>query len=220
MKYLFLSLFAVSSIIHLYHSWTDDKKNRAKTKPLLLLFLIFYYVFSAKVIHVYLITALVASWLGDVLLIPSGHKWFTAGGISFMISHFFFILAYYENISFEHVRWGIVVPMTVVYFGISILIIRAVRETTPKMMVLPMNFYLFCNSTMNIFALMQLLSYHSRGSVMAMIGAALFFASDCCLFLVRYHRRPDIIYKKHFPVMLTYLLGEFLIVQGLLCLTA
>ena len=110
--------------------------------------------------------------------------------------------------------------MTVVYFGISILIIRAVRETTPKMMVLPMNFYLFCNSTMNIFALMQLLSYHSKGSVMAMIGAALFFASDCCLFLVRYHRRPDIIYKKHFPVMLTYLLGEFLIVQGLLCLTA
>ena len=220
MRYLFLTLFVVTSLVHLYHSWQDDKKNRAKTKPFLLLFLIFYYICSAPCIHIFLLTALITSWLGDVLLIPSGHKWFIAGGISFMISHFFFILAYFENIGFEYVKWGIVAPMAIIYYGISVMIIRAVKETTPKMMILPMNFYLFCNSTMNLFALMQLLSYHSKGSVMAMIGAALFFASDCCLFLVRYYKKPDIIYKKHFPVMLTYLLGEFLIVQGLLHLAA
>jgi hypothetical protein len=38
------------------------------------------------------------------------------------------------------------------------------------------------------------------------------------LFLVRYHRQTGIVYKKHFTVMLTYLLSEFLIVSGILLL--
>ena len=71
---------------------------------------------------------------------------------------------------------------------------------------------------MNIFAMMQLLSRPSPAAAVAYIGALLFFASDCCLFLVRYGKRPDIVFKKHFTVMLTYLLGELLIVVGILML--
>jgi uncharacterized membrane protein YhhN len=54
------------------------------------------------------------------------------------------------------------------------------------------------------------------GSLVAYAGAVLFFASDCTLFLVRYFRNPDVIFKKHFTVMLTYLAGEFLITLGIL----
>jgi hypothetical protein len=71
---------------------------------------------------------------------------------------------------------------------------------------------------MNIFALMQLFSLRNSGALTAYIGAVLFFISDCTLFLVRYYKNPDIIYKKHFTVMLTYLLGEYLIVAGILML--
>ena len=39
MRLVFLVLFAVSSIAHLYYSWRDEKRGRAITKPLLLLFL-------------------------------------------------------------------------------------------------------------------------------------------------------------------------------------
>ncbi|MBR4452299.1 MAG: hypothetical protein IKS39_10720 [Clostridia bacterium] len=42
--------------------------------------------------------------------------------------------------------------------------------------------------------------------------------SDCTLFLVRYYRNPEIVFKKHFTVMLTYVVGEFLITQGVLML--
>ena len=218
MKYLFLALLAVFSAIHLYHSWQDKGVHRAKTKPFLLLFLILYYVFATDKIVLFLLIALIASWLGDVLLIPVGNKWFIMGGISFMFSHFFFIMTYYPNIDFSKVIWLIAVPMAVIYFGISIRIIKAVKARTPKSMLFPMCFYLFCNSTMNLFALMQLMSHHGTGGILALIGAALFFASDCCLFLVRYGKRPTIIFKKHFTVMLTYILGELLIVQGMMML--
>ena len=216
MKYLFLALLAIFSAIHLYHSWQDKGIHRAKTKPFLLLFLMLYYVFATDKIELFLMLALATSWLGDILLIPVGNKWFVMGGISFMISHFFFILTYYPNIDFSKVIWPIALPMAVIYFGVSIYIIKAVRPKTPKMMLFPMCFYLFCNSTMNLFALMQLMTHMDKGSVLAIIGAALFFASDCCLFIVRYGKRPTVVFKKHFTVMLTYILGEFLIVLGML----
>ena len=218
MKYLFLALLGIFSAVHLYHSWQDKGIHRAKTKPFLLLFLILYYIFATDNVETFLMFALVTSWLGDILLIPSGNKWFVMGGISFMISHFFFILTYYPNIDFAKVIWPIAIPMAIIYFGISILIIRAVKAKTPKSMIFPMCFYLFCNSTMNLFALMQLMSHPGKGGTLALIGAALFFASDCCLFLVRYGKRPTVIFKKHFTVMLTYILGELLIVQGMMML--
>ena len=48
--------------------------------------------------------------------------------------------------------------------------------------------------------------------------AILFFVSDSTLYLNKYYKKKDIIYKKHFTIMLTYLLGEFLITQGMLML--
>ena len=82
-----------------------------------------------------------------------------------------------------------------------------------------MYFYLLCNSTMNIFALMQLFSSRNAGALTAYIGAVLFYISDCTLFLVRYHENKELIFRKHFTVMLTYLLGEFLITYGILMLS-
>ena len=37
---------------------------------------------------------------------------------------------------------------------------------------------------------------------------------NCCLFLVRFHK-PPVMKHKHFSVMLTYILAEFMIVYGL-----
>ena len=81
-----------------------------------------------------------------------------------------------------------------------------------------MYFYLLSNSTMNVFSLMQLTSLRSAGAAVAYVGAVLFFISDCTLFLVRYHKNKDLIFKRHFTVMLTYILGELLITQGVLML--
>lgn len=209
-------MFIVFSVLHLIASFNDDAEKRKKTKPFLLIWLLLYYVFSTDNLSVFLVLALFFSWLGDVLLIPKGHKWFAFGGISFMFSHLFFILAYTNNFEFKDLKPVVLVIAGIVYFGTSFKIMRELRVSTPKSMIFPMFFYLMCNSTMNMFALMQMMSRKDIGSVVAYIGAVLFFISDCTLFLVRYYKNKDIIYKKHFTVMLTYLLGEFLITLGIL----
>ncbi len=220
---IFLALLAIVSVIHLVDSWRDDSKRRKYTKPFLLIFIICYYICAVFENGLspdkLLIAGLVTSWLGDVLLIPNGNKWFVAGGISFMATHVLFILVYAtNNIVFSSVKWWIVIPAAVVYYGISAVIICNLKPSTPKMMLIPMYFYLICNSTMNVFALMQLVAGPCKGSIIAYVGAVLFFISDCTLFLVRYHKNKDLIFKKHFTVMLTYILGELLITHGVLIL--
>ena len=218
--YAFLILFFVFSGIHLYDSWKDDAAARKKTKPFLLIFLILFYVTAARGkggTEYHLLLALVTSWLGDVLLIPKGHHWFALGGVSFGASHVFFILVYAQNIVFQGMPWFLVVPIALLYFAVAFAVIWAVQPTTPKIMIGPMYIYLLANATMNSFALMQLITHRSPGSIVAYIGALLFFISDCTLFLVRYYKKNEnLIFHKHFTVMLTYLAGELLIVIGML----
>ncbi len=219
MKYIRLVMFGVFSLIHLYDSFFDNSRARKKTKPFLLLFLTLFYLLAAREKNYLLVAALVFSWLGDVLLIPKGDKWFFRGGIAFGISHLLFIAQYIPHIAFDRIPWIAVIPAAVVYFGISFIIIEIIKPTTPKSMLLPMYLYLLCNSAMNLFSFNQLLQHRNLGATLALIGAILFFLSDCALFIVRYGKHPQIVYRKHFTVMLAYLLGEFLIVLGMLKLT-
>jgi uncharacterized membrane protein YhhN len=136
--------------------------------------------------------------------------------VSFFISHLLFIAVYIPDLQPDSVPWALLAVLAPLYIGISLAIIRAVRPTTPKLMVLPMYLYLVANSTMNLFALARLFAHRTPGSIVAYSGAVLFFLSDCILFLVRYYRKPDVIFKKHFSVMLAYLTGELLITLGML----
>lgn len=215
----FLVLIALMTAVHLYDSWKDNDSERARTKPFLLIFVTLYYMFAVPEPSWLLVFALSFSWMGDVLLIPKGHGWFTAGGISFMLSHFLFIAVYVTRIDFQKVSWGLVIPVALIYYAVAAVVIFNVQPTTPKPMVVPMYIYLLANSTMNTFALMQLCSNRSLGAWVAFIGAILFFISDCTLFLVRYYKNKNLIFKRHFTVMATYVIGEFLITQGIIMLT-
>jgi len=141
----------------LIHSWRGEEKKRVYTKPFLLILILLYYLASTDVRSTSLILALATSWR-DVLLIPKGHGWFTAGGISFMFTHFFLVLVYSQRIVFDSISWIVVIPAAALYCGVSGIVIYNLKPTTPKMMVIPMYFYLICNSTMNVFALMLFVS--------------------------------------------------------------
>lgn len=214
MHRLSLVVFIIASAAHLYASWKDQAKWRARTKPLLLGLLLLFYVTAGKPLCVFLVLALAASWLGDILLIPKGNTWFAAGGVSFMLAHAFLILVFLEGIIKELVRWPLAILLAAVYGSVSAMIVRALRGTVPGRMKFPMYFYLLCNTAMNVFACMQMITLGKTGAAVSFIGAVLFFISDCTLFLVRYYKKPEIVFRKHFTVMLTYLAGEFLITQG------
>lgn len=216
MKNLFLILHLLVGVIHLYHSWMDDKKRRAQTKPFLMSTLALFYVFSAAEVSWLLLLALAFSWLGDVLLIPKGHQWFTRGGICFLISHILFMAVCFPHIRLEAVPWMLVFLLAPVYYGASLWVMQKVAPSTPKSMAKPLGAYLLTNSTMNLLALIRMYSLRDLSSVVVYVGALLFFISDCTLFFVRYYRDPEVIFKKHFTVMLTYLAGEFFITLGIL----
>ena len=218
MRFLFLGLLIIATVWHLIESWRDNMRRRKFTKPFLIPLILLYYVTSTDHLIWFLVLALIFSWLGDVFLMFQGNTWFTVGGCFFGVSHIFFVLTYVNQIHWSVVRLSVLIPVAVVYIVITTLIILAVIKQTPKKMLPAMYLYLIANSTMNVFAVMQLESMPSAGSIIALIGAILFFISDCSLFLVRYSKHPEWIFKKHFTVMLTYIVGEFLITQGILML--
>ncbi len=71
------------------------------------------------------------------------------------------------------------------------------------------------NAAMNIFALMQLVSLPGAGAAAVYAGAVLFFVSDCSLFILCFggKERRNVL---NFTVMLTYILGQFLISHGMI----
>lgn len=215
-KYLFLFLFTAVTLVHLYFCWMENEKARKCTKPLLIFFLILYYVTAADKINPALLAALVTSWIGDILLIFKGNKWFVIGGISFLISHILFIFVYSGRIGYHPLVIPVAMVMLVIYLAIALVVVRQIKDNTPRAMVAPMYGYLVANSLMNCCAMLQFLSNKSVGTFMALIGAMLFYASDCILYLVRYHKNKNLIPKRQFLVMITYLSAQFLITAGML----
>lgn len=212
MKIIFLVSFIVSTAIHLYASAKSNKKLRNITKPFILPTLLGYYCVATNMPEITTILALIFSFLGDVLLIPNGIKWFTMGGISFMASHAFFIASYAKNLDYS--KTGIVIAISAAFVIAVITIFSKLKEHLPKPLFYPMLLYLMINGAMNCFAIFRLLSSPCLGSIITCIGAVLFFISDTALFFVRFNKNGKL--KTHFWVMFTYSIGEFLIVYGLI----
>lgn len=221
--WLYLAVFAVFTGTHLYASYIKKDGLRAPTKTVILLALLGFYL---EFMHSHgaepsalVVFALVTSWLGDVLLIPHGVKWFTAGGISFWISHFLFILAYCESgIDFSALNPAVCVIIALAYAATVVFLFTKLKEHLPKLLFYPMFLYLLTNGAMNVFAWFRLLSGSCSlvSGLVTALGALMFFTSDCTLFFVRFNKNCRI--KSHFAVMLTYCLGELLIVVGLILL--
>lgn len=214
MNYIVLVAFFIVTGIHLYASLKKDKSLRAKTKPFILLTLLAFYCLSADPVVWTVILALIFSWIGDVLLIPPGVKWFTIGGISFMVSHFFFILSYAALTDFGKVSTVAMIVLPVLFLISTAIIFKYLRPHLPKALFYPMLLYLLINGGMNCFAWFRSMSTVGPAAVITAIGALLFYVSDTSLFFVRFNKESRL--KTHFLVMLTYSIGEFLIVLGLI----
>ena len=214
MRYVFLAVFVISTAIHLYASLRKDTRMRNISKPFILLSLLGFYVLAAHSVSAAIVLALIFSWIGDVLLIPYGVKWFTAGGISFMISHAFFIVGYMKDVVFSKIPGLLVVFLAVFFIATVTFIFSKLKPHLPKALFYPMFLYLLINGAMNCFAIFRCVSFTTAATITTAIGAALFFVSDSSLFFVRFNKQSRL--KTHFLVMLTYSVGEFLIVLGLL----
>lgn len=214
MKYLMLVIFTITTTVHLYASYNTNQKLRNISKPWILLSLLGFYLFSTDNIQTSVVLALIFSWIGDMFLILKGVKWFTVGGISFMISHFFFILSYAKYVDFNSLNKVIIVSLILLFIISSTIVFKYLKPHLPKPLFYPMYLYLIINGMMNCFAWFRAMSMSAKASIITAIGALLFYISDCSLFFVRFDKDSKL--KTHFLVMLTYSIGELLIVLGLI----
>ena len=214
LQYPMLGLFLLATTVHLNASLKQNKVVRNKTKPFILLGLLGFYLAAASPVILSVVLALFFSWLGDVLLIPNGTKWFVAGGIAFMVSHGFFILSYVQETDFAALPKLLLFLFPAAFAAASLIIFKYLRPHLPKPLFYPMLLYLLLNGAMNCFAWFRAFTVGGAAGIITAVGALLFFISDSSLFFVRFNKDSRL--KTHFVVMLTYSLGEFLIILGLI----
>lgn len=131
-----------------------------------------------------------------------------------MVSHFFFVISYAALTDFGKVSTAAMIVLPVMFLISSAIIFKYLRPHLPKALFYPMLLYLLINGGMNCFAWFRSMSTVGPAAVITAIGALLFYVSDTSLFFVRFNKESRL--KTHFLVMLTYSIGEFLIVLGLI----
>ena len=115
-----------------------------------------------------------------------------------------------------YINTRIIVIIGIVYIAAVIYEFSILKKHLAKALFYPMFLYLLINGTMNSFAFFRLISVPCFATIITAIGAVLFFISDSVLFNVRFNKES--VFKTHFLVMLTYIVAEFLIVEGLILL--
>ena len=173
-------------------------------KPLIILSLITLYYSTVIERNNWYLLALFFSFLGDVFLLDK-NGYFLLGIGSFLITQILFIkliISQLEKVRIHH--FIITLLPFVVYFTVLISIIQ---ENLTEFMI-PVVIY---GITISFFGMVSLLNYFidkSKRSLVLLIGAVLFIASDSMIALNKFHE-PRILYPV--AIMITYILAQYLI---------
>lgn len=184
------------------------------TKPLLMIVMIIYFVFSVnKISSAYkrwIITALAFSWLGDVLLMFQQEKpiFFLLGLSAFLIAHIFYIIFFHWVRVNEQVksRWWLLVIVTVYYAALITLLYPHLAD-----MKVPVPVYGIVISFMLLLAMHMLFIKNSKAGQLMMTGAVLFILSDSILAINKFYQPFE---AAGLLIMLTYGIAQLLITKG------
>jgi uncharacterized membrane protein YhhN len=196
-----LAFFVVAAV-----NWTavaDDRKEDRTVewvaKPAALVLLVLYAATGADP-SFWLMAALGFGLLGDVYLMLPGNL-FVAGLLAFLIGHLCYIVDFEAGFWSRLLCFAVVVGAT---WPVSSRIVGSIKEASLRPGVIG---YIAVISFMLASAL-------ASGSVLASLGALLFFASDGVL---AWNRFVQPIPRAHLYVMVTYHLGQLGLATALRC---
>lgn len=184
------------------------------SKPLLLLVLSGWLIHatagSANRLKLIVLSALLFSWAGDILLMFEKIKpeFFIAGLSAFLIAHLFYIIALNgirKNWQLQ-LNWLYLIP--VIGFYAVMMYVLYPRLGNLK---IPVIIYALVISAMLFFAL-QLLQAKQKIVYIILLGAILFVASDSILAMNKFYAR---FHLAGFLVMLTYGFAQWFITNGM-----
>ncbi|MGO4817786.1 lysoplasmalogenase [Flavobacterium sp. W22_SRS_FP1] len=184
--------------------------------PFLLLGVIFHVNFPSKKL---LVTALVFSWIGDVLFLFSNRHeaYFISGLIAFLLSHIVYIITFSKQLKIRNrknkaVFW-IGVTVIIVYF----MTMLAILSPSLGDFKIPVFIYALSLSTMLLFAFKGFLIWEEPANWYILLGAIIFVCSDSILTFDKFYLSASII-QAPLLIMVTYLLAQYLIVKGIFSL--
>lgn len=216
MKNKLRSGFIGFSLVYLILALSGHEDIAWFFKPLLLPFLIMIVsggaIFESKK---WLLGALLFSWIGDIILMfaDRGELYFIVGLVSFLISHIFYIILFTKqhNEIKGHKNPIFWLGCLLVLFYLQSML--ALLFPTLGTLKIPVTVYAATISLMLIIAWKGYFSWTKTGKFYVLAGAICFVISDSLLAIDKFH---EALPYATFSIMLTYLLAQYLIVNGIL----
>ena len=216
----FFKIYIAFSAIYLIILFLDYENLDLYLKPLLIPLLgLGVYLYPKFPSRKILLTALVFSWIGDVILlfVDIAEIYFILGLVSFLISHITYCVLFNKQNTGE-------IRINKLLFAIGSLVIAAylvgmIFFLMPSLgeLKIPVIVYAAVISTMLLFAFNGSLIWKRPGSLYVFSGAVAFVLSDSILAFNKFHTPIE---RSSFFIMLTYLVAQYLIVIGILKLNA
>ncbi|MFH6944914.1 lysoplasmalogenase [Flavobacterium sp. FlaQc-50] len=184
--------------------------------PLLGFGVYFYKKFPSKNT---LLTALLFSWIGDVILLFAdiAEIYFILGLVSFLLSHLVYCVLFNKQTKTQNKK-----KRTLFLIGslvIACYLIGMLTVLLPSLgeLKIPVIVYASAISFMLLLAFNGFLIWKKPGNQYVFIGALMFVISDSILAINKFYAPIE---KSSFFIMLTYLVAQYLIVIGILKLNS
>ena len=215
--FFFLLAFVLISLQHIYYCYKEWEAKRKLTKTLCVPALAIAAVFLAPMRWQIYVGAIVGA-IGDYFLLKKHFvKFLALGMLFFFLGHIFYIneaMSILVEIGLLEVKniqiWAIVyfVAAYAIFFTIAFII-------TKKKWLMSLAGGLYCVSllTETTVGLVGVLLGQPLFFIFLLLGGLVFLMSDSMLVYSHFFKP---IPREHFPIMITYLLGEVLIVVGLI----
>lgn len=217
---VFFKIYIAFSFIYLLLLYLGYESIDCYLKPVLIPLLIAGVYFSKKFpTQNILLSALLFSWIGDVILLFSdiAEIYFILGLVSFLISHIIYCLLFNKQ-SKEKIKRNAVI-LGIGSIVISCYLTGMLYVLLPALgdLKIPVIVYASVISVMLLFSYNGLLIWKKPANQYVFFGALFFVVSDSILAINKFHMP---IQKSSFIIMLTYLVAQYLIVKGILKLNS
>ncbi|MDI9311462.1 MAG: lysoplasmalogenase [Limnohabitans sp.] len=212
----YLKIFTAISIFYLILLLTGQEGIAWYLKPFLLPLLILEAYnsthFPTKNL---LLSALVFSWIGDVVLMfaDKGELYFIFGLVSFLVAHILFIFLFIKQKKVNpnsNILWLGVLLVALYLFGMLNFLFPTLGD-----LKIPVTVYATTISVMLLMAIKGYFNWLKPNNVTILLGALFFVSSDSILAINKFHSE---IPKSGFLIMATYIIAQYLITKGVLIL--
>lgn len=214
--YIFLIFFFMDTTVNIFAVAKKIKKWEYISKPLLMPLLAAYFILVTYPTSVawLIFVALLCGCGGDIFLMLENK--FMQGMSAFLLGHIFYIIAFLllvNNIATFPI-WGFLLFVPVIV--ILLLIYPKFKDFLGDLRI-PVHIYLVTILLMHIFAILLLaeLSILSPSFLFIWLGSFLFILSDSLIAVDKFNENLKIP-NVAIIIMITYIIGQFLITQGML----